>query len=113
MQPIEELVYGSDVEWNSIQNILSENLGIRQVAAKFGAWFFQHDNSPVHTAFSVRRFLSKNGMTTGPHSTYSANLAPSDYFLFPRMKRDMKRMRLADTDEEKKNDRGAGRYYKR
>lgn len=67
-----------------------------------GEWFFHHDNAPAHTALSVRRFLTKNGMTTVSHPPYSPDLAPCDFFLFPRMKRDMKGKRFADIDEVKK-----------
>ncbi|PNF34372.1 hypothetical protein B7P43_G15323 [Cryptotermes secundus] len=56
--------------------------------------FFHHDNAPAHTALSVRQFL------TAP---YSPDLVPCDFFLFPRMKRDMKG----------KNDGGAVKHLKR
>jgi len=78
-----------------------------------GNWFFHHDNAPAHTALSVRRFLTKNGMTTVPHPPHSSDLAPCDFFLFPRMKRDMKGKRFADIEEVKKKRRGAGRNHKR
>lgn len=42
---------------------LSEDLGMRRGAAKFGNWFFHHDNAPTHTGLAVWRFLTKNGMT--------------------------------------------------
>jgi [histone H3]-lysine36 N-dimethyltransferase SETMAR len=72
---------------------------------------FHHDNAPAHTALSVRRFLTKNDMTT---VSYPPDLAPCDFFLFPRMKRDMKGKRFADIDEvKKKNHRGVGRHHKR
>src|SRR5215469_14721696 len=32
-----------------------------------GEWLLHHDNAPVHTALSVRQFLTKNGMTTDSH----------------------------------------------
>lgn len=67
-----------------------------------GDWFFHHDNAPAHTALSVRQFLTKNGMTPVPHPPYSPDLAPCDFFLFPRMKRDMKGKRFADITEVKK-----------
>jgi transposase len=40
----------------------------------------------------VQQFLKKNGITTvlHPPPPYSPDLAPSDFFLFPRMKRDLK-----------------------
>ncbi|PNF35638.1 hypothetical protein B7P43_G18390, partial [Cryptotermes secundus] len=66
-----------------------------------GDWFFHHDNAPAHTALSVLQFLTKNGMTPVPHPPYSPDLAPCDFFLFPRMKRDVKGKRFADVAEVK------------
>lgn len=66
-----------------------------------GDWFFHHDNAPAHTSLLVRQFLAKNRMTTLPHPPYSPDLAPSDFFLFPRMKRGMKGLRFHDVAEVK------------
>lgn len=68
-------------------------------------WFFHHDNAPAHAALSVRQFLAKNGMTPLPHAPYSPDLAPCDFFLFPRMKKDMKGHRFSDVEEVKKKTR--------
>jgi len=67
--------------------------GVRQKRPdlwRTGDWFFHLDNAPAHTAISVRQFCAKNGMTVLPHPPYSPDVAPSDFFLFPRMKRDLK-----------------------
>jgi len=66
-----------------------------------GDWFLHDDNAPAHTAMSVQQFLAKN-MTVIPHPPYSPDLAPCDFFLFPRMKGQMKRKRFADVSEVKK-----------
>lgn len=68
-------------------------------------WFFHHDNAPAHAAISVRQFLAKNNMTPLPHAPYSPDLAPCDFFLFPRMKRDMKGQRFDDVEAVKKKTR--------
>jgi len=68
-----------------------------------GDWFLHHENAPAHTALSVQQFLvKKNNMTVIPHPTYSSKLAPCDFFLFPRMKGQMKGKRFADVSEVKK-----------
>ena len=51
-----------------------------------GDWFLHHDNAPAHMVLSVQQFLAKNNMTIIPHPSYSPNLAPCDFILFPRMK---------------------------
>jgi len=67
-----------------------------------GDWFFHHDNAPAHTALSVQQFLAKNNVTVFPHSPVLPDFAPCDFFLFPRMKRQMKWKRFADVSEVKK-----------
>lgn len=49
-----------------------------------------HDNAPSHTAFAVMDFMIKHGATELPQPPCSADVAPSDFFLFPRLKRFMK-----------------------
>ena len=58
-----------------------------------------HDNAPAHRFFKVSQFLAKNNMTVILHSPYSPDLAPCDYFLFPKLKLRMKGRRF-DTIEE-------------
>jgi len=67
-----------------------------------GDWFFHHDNAPAHTAISVTAFMARNGMAVLPHPPYSPDMAPSDFFLFPRMKRNLKGKRFADVEEVKR-----------
>ncbi|VVC26506.1 Hypothetical protein CINCED_3A009587 [Cinara cedri] len=67
-----------------------------------GDWFFHHDNAPAHTTLSVRRFLTKNDMTTVSHPPYSPDLFPCVFFLFPRKKMNMKGKRFVDIDKVKK-----------
>jgi len=49
-------------------------------------WFLQHDNAPSHTSFAVREFLAQHNITMLPHPPYSPDLAPCDFFLFPKLK---------------------------
>jgi len=58
-----------------------------------------HDNAPAHRSFKISQFLAKNSMTVVPHPPYSPDLAPCDFFLFPKLKLRMKGRRL-DTIEE-------------
>ena len=53
--------------------------------------------SPAHTALSVRQFLTKNGMTTASHPP--PDLAHCDFFLFPRMMRDLKGKHFQNVEE--------------
>ena len=49
-------------------------------------WLLHHDDAPAHAAHLTRRFLTANNMTMVPHPPYSPDLAPSDFFLFPKLK---------------------------
>ena len=47
---------------------------------------FLHDNAPAHTSAIVTAFLKKEKVTVLPHPPYSPDLAPCDFFLFPKLK---------------------------
>ena len=53
-------------------------------------WFLHHDITPSHTSFAVREFFKQNYITTLPHPPYSPDLAPCDFFLFPKLKTHLK-----------------------
>ncbi|UYV72760.1 hypothetical protein LAZ67_10000554 [Cordylochernes scorpioides] len=64
-------------------------------------WLLHHDNAPAHTSLLVRDFLAKNNTLMMPQPPYSPDLAPCDFFLFPKLKRPMKGRRYATLDEIK------------
>ena len=45
-----------------------------------------HDNASSHKAQIVTDYLKQENIRVLPHPAYSPDLAPSDYFLFPRLK---------------------------
>jgi hypothetical protein len=49
-------------------------------------WSIHHDKVPSHTSFAVREFFAQHNITTLPHPPYSLDLAPCDFFLFPKLK---------------------------
>ena len=64
-----------------------------------GKWLIHHDNAPAHRALRIHQFLTSQGTTLVPHPPYSPDLAPAYFFLFPRIKRDLKGRRF-DTLED-------------
>jgi histone-lysine N-methyltransferase SETMAR len=52
-------------------------------------WFLHWDNAPVHTAATVQEYLAAKGVKTLRHPPYSPDLAPADFFLFPRVKSEL------------------------
>ena len=49
----------------------------------------QQDNVRVHTCKIAMDAVEGNGYEIIPHPIYSPDLAPSDYFLFPNLKKDI------------------------
>lgn len=49
-----------------------------------------HDNASPHTGDLTVELLESSGIDVLDHPPYSPNLSPCDYFLFPRMKRDLR-----------------------
>lgn len=62
-------------------------------------WLVHHDNAPAHTSLVVREFLAKNNMATVPHPPYSPDLAPCDFYLFPKMKIALKGRRFDSIED--------------
>ena len=49
----------------------------------------QQDNARVHTCKFAMEAVERNGYELIPHPAYSPDLAPSDFFLFPNLKKDI------------------------
>jgi transposase len=64
---------------------------------KNGSWILHHDNAPAHNALSlktVKTFLAKHKIPVLEHPPYSPDLAPCDFFLFPKIKSALKGTRF-------------------
>jgi transposase len=53
-------------------------------------WMLQHYNVPSQSTFFVCDFLAKHATTVLPQPPYSPDLAPADFFLFPKLKSTLK-----------------------
>ena len=51
---------------------------------------FLHDNAPAHRALVTQKKLAYLGFQRLDHPPYSPDLAPSDYRLFPGLKKQLK-----------------------
>jgi histone-lysine N-methyltransferase SETMAR len=60
---------------------------------------FLHDNAPAHQALATKKKLAYLGFQCLDHSLYSPLLAPSDYHLFPGLKKQLK-VRYFSSDTE-------------
>jgi len=68
-----------------------------------GEWILNHDNAPSHTSHPVQLFLAKHGTAQLQQPPYSPDLAPCDFFLFPRLKKVPKGHRFEATEDIKRN----------
>ena len=67
------------------------------------SWILHHYNAPAHTPLSVREFLATKQITVLEHPANSPDLAPIDFFLFPKIKEILKGRHLDDTDDMRSN----------
>jgi len=68
---------------------------------KNSSWVLHQDNAPAHNALSVKTFLTKHKITMLKHPPYSPDLAPCDFFLFPKINSALKGTRFQSVDAVK------------
>ena len=54
------------------------------------SWKLHHDNAPSDTALAVGDYLAEHRVPTLSQPSHSPDVAPPDFFLFPRLKRVLK-----------------------
>jgi histone-lysine N-methyltransferase SETMAR len=54
-----------------------------------GEWFLHWDNAPVHTAATVTDWLAARRIKDDRTLPYSPDLTPADFFLFPKVKKEL------------------------
>ena len=59
---------------------------MRSALFKSGQWHFHQDNAPLHNSILVTDYLTEMGIKTVPYPPYSPDLAPSDFWLFPKLR---------------------------
>ena len=53
-------------------------------------WMLHHNNAPAHASLLICSYLAKHQTFVVPHPAYSLDLAPADFFLFPKLKTTLK-----------------------
>ncbi|KAJ4434242.1 hypothetical protein ANN_22791 [Periplaneta americana] len=66
-------------------------------------WHMHHDNVPAHSSQLIHTFLAKHGITTVRQPPYSPDLAPCDFWLFPKLKTPLKGSRFESREEIMRN----------
>lgn len=64
--------------------------------------WFHHDNAPIHTAQKTRNKMNELGLHCIAQPPYSPDLAPSDFYLFHRLKKYLKGHLFENSDELQK-----------
>ena len=73
----------------------------RPALFKSGQWHFHQDNASVHNSILVTDYLTKMGIKTVPQPPYSPDLAPCDFWLFPKLKEKLRGCRYQTIEEMK------------
>ena len=58
-----------------------------------------HDNAPAHTAARTLDFLAQQKIRLLPHPPYLPDLAPCDFFLFPKTKEKLRGRQFSSHEE--------------
>ena len=58
----------------------------RPALFKSSQWHFHQDTTPVHNSLLVTDYLTKMDIKTVPYPPYSPDLAPCDFWLFPKLR---------------------------
>ena len=85
------------VSFGSVQSVMHDVLGIRRVEVRLVP------NAPAHTSHLVHDYLTKNNVNTVPQAPYPPDMAPCDFFLFPRLKLPLRGKRFEAIEAIKEN----------
>ena len=61
-------------------------LGKRPALFKSGQWHFHENNAQVPNPIFATDYLTKMGINTVPQPPYSPDVAPCDFWLFPKLR---------------------------
>ena len=62
-----------------------------------------HNNAPAHASLLIRSYLAKHQTSVVSHPPNSPDIAPADFFLFPKLKTTLKGRRFQTRKEIQEN----------
>lgn len=83
-------------------NILLETRSIRRKPRNQDLYLL-HDNAPIHTSRKTQETLTNAGFVQLDHPPYSPDLAPSDFWLYNRLKKHMRGKNFGSKDDMRDN----------
>ena len=60
---------------------------------------FHDDNAKMHRTWIINEFLMENYVQQCENATYSPDLSPCDFFLFSKLKKQLRGIRFNDDNE--------------
>jgi histone-lysine N-methyltransferase SETMAR len=96
---------GATVNQHYYKNVLQtlrERIRRKRPELWKNGFILHQDKAPARTALSVKQFLAEKQIAVLEHLPYSPDLAPCDFFLFPKVKSVLKGTRFASVTEVKK-----------
>ena len=81
-----ELGLGLGLPCWGFKGVQEEIPSLEASTLQIGQWHFHQNNGPVNNSILVIDYLTKIGIKTVPHPPYSADLAPCDFYLFPKLR---------------------------
>jgi len=73
-----------------MERLLNRIRRVRPGICEYVDWFLLHDNVPSQNATIIKQFLAQQKVTVLDHPPHLSDLAPADYFLFPKLKSHLK-----------------------
>ena len=70
---------------------------------KTGNWQLHHDNAPAHSSHLIQTFLAKHNIPLVRQAPYSPDMAPCDFWLFPKLKLPLKGSRFESREDIMQN----------
>jgi hypothetical protein len=64
-------------------------------------WNLQQHSAPAHNAFSVETFLGNKNISVLEHPSYSPDLSPCDFYIFPKIKSVLKGTQILSVENVK------------
>lgn len=87
---------------NECLPIVFENILKGHPETELRRYFLHHDNAPAHRAALTTAFLDGSGIKLLQHPPYSPDLAPCDFWLFPKIKEKLKRKEFIDREHQQR-----------
>ena len=72
---------------NVLKGPLKNKMAEKKPKLAANGWILHQDNAPSHRAKTTQETIAQLGIEIMPHPPFSQDLAPCDFYLFPRVKR--------------------------